>query len=92
VHGADVPQAGDRAADGGARYPNVGPTDFYAVVAGRHYDYTSTTYELDNALTSTTINKGENVVGVIVFDVPATHGTLLYSPNYQGEPIGKWVF
>ena len=43
-----------------------GPTDFYAVVAGRHYDYTSTTYELDNALTSTTINKGENVVGVIV--------------------------
>jgi len=30
-----------------------GPTDFYAVVAGRHYDYTSTTYELDNALTST---------------------------------------
>jgi hypothetical protein len=69
-----------------------GPTDFYAVVAGRHYDYTSTTYELDNALTSTTINKGENVVGVIVFDVPATHGTLLYSPNYQGEPIGKWVF
>jgi len=51
VHGADVPQAGDRAADGGARYPNVGPTDYYAVVAGRHYDYTSTTY----ALTSTTL-------------------------------------
>ena len=63
-----------------------GPTDFYAVVAGRHYDYTSTTYELDNALTSTTINKGENVVGVIVFDVPATHGTLLYSLNYQASP------
>src|SRR6476620_5239153 len=74
------------------RYWRDWSSDVCSSDLGRHYDYTSTTYELDNALTSTTINKGENVVGAIVFDVPATHGTLLYSPNYQGEPIGKWVF
>ena len=61
-------------------------------MAGRHYDGADAAYELDDALSYITLNKGENVEGSIVFDVPSPHGVLQFSPNYDGAPIGSWKF
>jgi uncharacterized RDD family membrane protein YckC len=74
---------------------DISGIDFYALVGGSHfeidngnaYDAPGADRELD-----ATLNAGESTSGTLVFDVPATHGKIVYSPVYPGGPIASWTF
>jgi hypothetical protein len=76
---------------------DVSSFDFYAKVAGQHFDegngnayYALTMNQTE--LSSTTLAAGEGTSGLLVFDVPRPHGQIVYSPNYDGQPLGSWQF
>ena len=72
---------------------SVGPNDFYVVVGGQHYDSSDgNAYLINGQLDYTTLNTGEHTKGLVAFDLPATHGTLYYSPKFQGAPLASWRF
>jgi hypothetical protein len=77
---------------------NVNDLDFYVLENGNHYQYGNgnsfdATSGANNDLTTMNgLNSGESETGQLVFDVPATHGQLVYAPNYQGGPIAEWSF
>jgi hypothetical protein len=71
---------------------DIGAIDFYALVDRSHFEEGN-----GNALDApgadrelfATLNAGESTVGTVVFDVPAKHGTIIYSPIDQGA-IARW--
>lgn len=71
--------------------------DFYAKIAGQHFDegnanaYYALTLN-QNELSSTTLAAGERTSGLLVFDVPRPHGQIVYAPNFDGQPLGSWQF
>jgi hypothetical protein len=75
---------------------DIGPIDFYALVGSSHFeegngnalDAPGADRELDYA----TLNAGEATSGTLVFDVPAKHGKIAYSPEFEGGPLGYWTF
>jgi hypothetical protein len=75
---------------------DIGPMDFYALLRSSHFeegngnalDAPGADRELDYA----TLNAGESSSGTLVFDVPAPHGKIAYSPVFEGGPIGYWTF
>jgi hypothetical protein len=74
---------------------NVDSSDFYVTVNGQEYqEGNGTSYdavETDNDLFGT-VNGGDTMTGQLYFDLPAIHGELVYSPNYDGSPICQWSF
>jgi hypothetical protein len=71
--------------------------DWYAKTpSGQHYDYSSgnamQALNSSQMLTAATINGGETTTGWISFDVPAGHGTIVYAPNFQGQPLASWAY
>ena len=67
---------------------DIGAIDFYALVGSSHFeshsgnsiDAPGADRELD-----ATLNADESTVGTVVFDVPATHGKVVYSPVTRGS-------
>lgn len=73
---------------------DINPFDFYfRATDGRHLDLTAgnaVEATRDDDLSATTLNPGETVKGTIVFDLPGTHGELVYAPLSQA--LGSWNF
>jgi hypothetical protein len=71
--------------------------DFYAKSGGEHFDegdgnsYSAMTMDQED-LGYTTLAAGEHKSGLLVFDVPNPHGTIVYAPNYDGQPLASWKF
>jgi hypothetical protein len=55
---------------------------------GNSYD----AVDYDKTMGYEELNDGEHVTKLLVFDSPSKHGTLNYSPNYEGGPIASWTF
>ena len=73
----------------------IDPTEFYAVVKGREYDTesgNSPTFSLPNQLFAGGPVKGESTSGDIAFDIPARHGTIVFSPGNSNRPVTYWSF
>lgn len=73
------------------------PTDFYVRGSdGAHYDMgDGNAYEAvadGNTLDYTTVSGGEHTSGPVPFDTKSGHGTLVYDPNYSGDPLAEWSF
>lgn len=72
---------------------DVNPFDFYVTVAGQHFDQEAgNAYEASNTLDASTLAPNEDSRGTVSFDLPARHGQLVYSPNYNGTPLAYWTF
>jgi len=76
---------------------NVSSLDFHAVVGGQHFDEDNgNAYEalsdINQELSSSTLAAGETTTGMIVFDVPSPHGTIVYAPNFDGQPVAQWSY
>lgn len=77
---------------------DINPMDFYVKIHGRHYDegdgnaFEAVADPSSAELSYTTLNPGESTSGVLLFDVPSPHGTLMYAPNYQGGAIVAWQY
>jgi hypothetical protein len=39
-----------------------------------------------------TLHAGEHLSGTIVYDVPTRHGKLVYTPNFDNEPLATWSY
>jgi hypothetical protein len=71
--------------------------DFYAKVAGQHFDegdgnaYYALTMNQEE-MGYVTLAAGERAGGLLVFDVPSPHGQIVYAPNLDGQPLGSWKF
>ena len=75
----------------------INPFDFYAQVRGQHFDGGdgNSMFALpmsQQMMSVMTLGAGERTSGLIVFDVPAPHGQIMYSPNLDGQPLGSWRF
>lgn len=76
----------------------INPLDFYAVDKnGTHYrEGNGNAFEAlsdpSTELQASTLNAGENESGPIVFDMPVTHGEIVYAPNLNGAPLAEWSF
>lgn len=76
----------------------VSPLDFHAVVHGQHYDegnghaYEALTSAQSGQDLSSTLSAGETATGYLAFDVPAAHGTIVYAPNSDGQPLATWSY
>ena len=74
------------------------PLDFHAVVHGQHYDegnghaYEALTSAQSGQDLSSTLSAGETATGYLAFDVPAVHGTIVYAPNSDGQPLATWSY
>jgi hypothetical protein len=65
--------------------------DFEVVTAdGRHWE--SSTAGLPNELSVATVAKGETLTAEVVFDEPAKHGQIVYTPNLGDAAIASWKF
>lgn len=74
---------------------DINETDFYVLVGGVHYDVNNgNSYFGDENATdiTTTLNAGESASGQLLFDLPSTHGTLVWAPNFSGAPVAEWSF
>ena len=76
----------------------VSPLDFHAVVKGQQFTednghaYDGETDAESSTDLSATLAAGETVTGYVAFDVPSAHGTIVYAPNYDGQPIATWSY
>ena len=76
----------------------VSPLDFHAVVHGQHYDegnghaYEALTSAQSGQDLSSTLSAGETATGYLAFDVPKAHGTIVYAPNSDGQPLAVWSY
>jgi Domain of unknown function (DUF4352) len=73
--------------------------DFYALARGQHYDegngnsYSALSdSQMNSQLSFTSLAAGETSRGLLVFDVPAAHGQIVYAPNYDGQPLAEWKY
>lgn len=83
------------AADGITQPFSVNPGDFYVLEGSTHFDGTAGNAienEPPNALQLASLGRSERTSGVLLFDVPAGHGWLVYSPNLNGLPLAEWAF
>ncbi|MGH8836438.1 MAG: hypothetical protein ACRDWG_15795 [Actinomycetes bacterium] len=48
--------------------------------------------DFDDLLGAVELNDGEHKTGLLVFDSPARHGILVYSPILGSGPIVSWKF
>src|SRR6266540_3059028 len=72
---------------------DVNPLDFYAKASnGFHAEDTAIVTHWGPSLDYGTLHDGEHLSGTLVYDVPTRHGKLVYSPNYQGEPLASWSY
>jgi hypothetical protein len=77
---------------------SVNALDFYAKVAGQHFNYgDGNSFEaLSNGQTNqditATLAAGETSSGWLAFDVPRPHGFIVYAPNFNGQPLAEWHF
>ncbi len=74
------------------------PLDFYAKVAGQHFDEGNgnafnalSNGQQTNDITGT-LAAGETSSGWLAFDVPRPHGFIVYAPNFDGQPLAEWKF
>jgi Domain of unknown function (DUF4352) len=69
------------------------PYDFYVTVRGEHFDQEAgNAFEAANTFNATTLAPNEDLNGKFSFDIPARHGRLVYSPNYDSVPLAYWTF
>jgi len=67
--------------------------DFYAKASnGYHAEDAEYLDSWGPALEGGTLHSGEHISGTIVYDMPTRHGKLVYSPNYDGEPLATWSY
>jgi hypothetical protein len=73
--------------------------DFYALARGQHYDegngnsYSALSdSQMNSELSFTNLAAGETSRGLLVVDVPAAHGQIVYAPNYDGQPLAEWSY
>lgn len=74
---------------------DVNPFDFYVRGAdGGHYEDTTYSDAWGPTFESGTLHNGEHISGTMVYDVSphATHGSLVYAPNFDGEAIASWSY
>jgi hypothetical protein len=75
---------------------NINPLDFYALTGSAHYDEgDGNAYEGPHSeaeLNATTLNAGETATGWLLFDLPSSHGKVVYAPNLTGQPLASWAF
>jgi hypothetical protein len=75
---------------------DIGPMDFYALLRSSHFEEGNGNAlgapGADRELDYATLNAGESSSGTLVFDVPAPHGKIAYSPVFEGGPIGYRTF
>lgn len=72
---------------------DINPFDFYVRDAeGNKFDYGDGAMYLsaDNTLNATTLNPGEQVKGVLVFDAGKATNEVVYAP--MGQSLGFWKF
>lgn len=48
--------------------------------------------DYDDSIGFTELSSGERRTGVLVFDLEVRSGTLVYNPNYDGQPLASWDF
>jgi hypothetical protein len=71
----------------------INPFDFYAVVRGQDYEYSNGNSNwVPSTFNYATLKAGETASGTLVFDVPARHGKIAYTPVISGGPIAFWKF
>lgn len=74
---------------------SLNPLDFYAKVNGQHVDGThgnAMMSAVNDVVAATTLNSGESLTGEVGFDVPATHGEIVYAPGFGGDALASWAF
>jgi hypothetical protein len=76
---------------------DINPFDFYAKVGGQHFEMGdgNSMFALpmsEDMMSAVTLGAGERTAGLLVFDVPAPHGQIMYSPNLDGQPLGSWKY
>jgi hypothetical protein len=69
-------------------YVKTGSGERVSTDEGNSYD----AVDYDKTMGYEELNDGEHVTKLLVFDSPSKHGTLNYSPNYEGGPIATWTF
>ena len=76
----------------------INELDFYDLVRGHHYDpgngnsYSALSDSQTNQSITATLGAGETSSGWIAFDVPRSHGYIVYAPNLNGQPLGEWKY
>jgi hypothetical protein len=76
---------------------DVTSSDFYVKAGGEHVQEGdgNAYYALPDSqseLGYVTLAAGEHTSGWLVFDSPAPHGTIVYAPNLDGQPVASWKF
>lgn len=72
---------------------DVNSFDFYAKSSnGFHTEDATYLDSWGTVLEGGTLQDGEHISGTIVYDVPTRHGKLVYSPNYDNEPLATWSY
>lgn len=75
---------------------DINPLDFYALTSSAHYDEgDANAYEGPHngaELEAATLNAGETTSGWLLFDLPSSHGEIVYAPNLDGQPLAYWKF
>lgn len=76
----------------------INQLDFYDLVRGHHYDpgngnaYDALSDSQTNQDITATLGAGETSSGWIAFDVPHSHGYIVYAPNANGQPLAEWKY
>ena len=76
----------------------INELDFYDLVRGHHYDpgngnsYSALSDSQTNQSITATLGAGETSSGWIAFDVPRSHGYIVYAPNANGQPLAEWKY
>jgi hypothetical protein len=75
---------------------DINPLDFYAKAGGQHIstDDGNALEAIDSSqeLSASTLNSGETATGQIAFDVPSTHGQIVYAPGWNGQALASWNY
>jgi len=77
---------------------DVNALDFYALSHGRHFEqdngnaYDALSDTQSNQDVTATLGAGQTSTGFIAFDVTRPHGTIVYAPNFDGQPLAEWRY
>lgn len=76
---------------------DANPTDFYVLVNGTQYSFDNANADSaygnnQGLMDSTTLGAGQSTSGLVAFDISAAHGTIVYAPNSNSQPVAEWSF
>jgi hypothetical protein len=77
---------------------DINSLDFYALSHGQQYQegngnsFDALNNNQSNQDITATLGAGQTASGWISFDVARPHGTIVYAPNSDGQPISEWQY